>query len=64
LNDLIFNRGDYSIGRLGLLGLDIGNEGGKENSQPKNNFHVKKTNILFNRMNGVINASFDLFSIG
>ena len=59
-----FNLGIDSIGKPGFLYLDISKESGKHEVQPQNNFHFKETHILFHHMDGVIDPSFDLFSIG
>ena len=56
-------RGYSSIGKPGFLWLDISRESGRQEVQPKNNFHFKETHILFHQMDGVIDPSFDLFTL-
>ena len=58
-----FNLGIDSIGKPGFLWLDISRESGRQEVQPKNNFHFKETHILFHQMDGVIDPSFDLFTL-
>ena len=56
----MFNRGDYSIGEFGLLGLDISNESRKMNGQPKYYFHIKFTEVLIQHNCGVIKPTLHL----